>query len=215
MVGNEIPSTAKRLPNGMDFGSSPDPTCEVALYLDGIDLYMDEIFCENNLLPEKLKGAERLSIVDRKDQIVMKEVKSIIPIDKFVRDDEFYLGYDKEKYKGIDLTPDDILIKKEIARIKSWQVIGDSSGKTELVDLDKHGYNVRGVKKPHNGLMIGVKRLQSYNLKVTARSKNIKSDLEKWMRKIDHNGKIIPEPDGHEPDTLAASRYVMLAKSVW
>jgi len=63
--------------------------------------------------------------------------------------------------------------------------------------------------------MIGMKRLQSYNIKVTAKSTHIKADLEKWMRKIDHNGNIIPEPEGHEPDTLAASRYVMLAKAIW
>lgn len=215
MVANRIPSTAKRLPNGMDFGQSPDPTCEVELYLNGIDLYINEVFCENNLLPEKLKGAERLSIVDRKDQIVLREVKSVIPIEKFIRDDEFYLGYDKEKYKHISLTSDDILIKRQIAKIKAWTVIGDSSGKTELIDLKKHGYNVRGVKKITGGLMIGMKRLQSYNIKVTEKSTHVKADLEKWMRKIDHNGNIIPEPDGHEPDTLAASRYVMLAKAIW
>ena len=215
MIGNVIPKTAKRLPNGMDFGQSPDPTCEIELYLDGIDLYLNEVFVENNLMPEKIKGAERLSIVDRKDQIILKEVKSIIPIEKFTKDDEFYLGYEEEKYKDIKPNEDDILIKKEIARLKSWLTVGDSSGKTELIDLDKHKYAVRGVKKIKDGKIIGMKRLQSYNIKVTERSAHIKSDLEKWMRKIDHNGNIIPEPEGHEPDTLAAARYVMLAKAIW
>ena len=44
---------------------------------------------------------------------------------------------------------------------------------------------------------------------------NIVSGLNSWMRTIDKNGNIIPEPDGHEPDCLAAARYVMLAKALW
>lgn len=169
-MADEVPEEAKRLPSGMDFGQSPDPTCLVDMYLDGVDLYLDEVFQENNLMPEKIKGAERMSIVDKMDVL------------KFP---------------------------------KHWQIIGDSSGKTELLDLVKHGYNARGVKKGTGSQILGMKRLQSYNLKVTRRSKNIKSAMEGWLRKIDHNGKIIPEPDGHEPDTLAAARYVALAKALW
>lgn len=167
---DEVPPEAKRLPSGMDFGLSPDYTCLLDMYLDGVDLYLDEIFQENNLMPEKIKGAERMSIVDRMD----------------------VLGFDKH-----------------------WLIIGDSSGKTELLDLVKHGYNARGVKKGTGSQILGMKRLQSYNLKVTRRSKNIKSAMEGWLRKIDHNGKIIPEPEGHEPDLLAAARYVSLAKALW
>lgn len=208
-----IPKTAKKLPSGMDFGQSPDPTCQVDLYLDGVDLYLHEIFCENNLLPEKLKGAERLSIVDRKDQLIMKIIKATFPMEKLTKEDEFYLGYENDK--NTNYSADEILIRKEIARLKSWQIIGDSSGKTELLDLRKHGYNARGVKKKSNSQADGIKRLQSYNIKVTASSKNIINGMDSWLRKIDHNGEIVPEPQGHEPDTLVAPRYVMLAKALW
>lgn len=169
-IVDNIPEGIKRLPSGMDFGQSPDPTCLVDTYLDGVDLYLDEIFQENNLMPEKIKGAERFSIVDKLDEI----------------------GFDK-----------------------NWQIIGDSSGKTELLDLAKYGYNVRGVKKGPGSIVLGIKRMRSYNLKVTRRSLNIIKGLQSWFWKLDHNGKIIPEPDGHEPDTLAASRYVCLAKPMW
>tara|TARA_R110002049_G_scaffold227912_1_gene400052 strand:- start:23498 stop:24628 length:1131 start_codon:yes stop_codon:yes gene_type:complete len=214
-IVDEIPKKAKRLPSGMDFGQSPDPTCRVDMWLDGIDLYLDEIFSENNLMPEKIQGAERDSIVDRMDQLVLREVKSIVPIEKFVRDDEFYLGYDKNKYKSIALTPDDILIKTEIRKIKSWLIIGDSSGKVELLNLRLHGYNARGVSKTKGSQGIGIKRMQSYNLKVTRKSENIINGMDSWLRKLDHNGNIIPEPDGHEPDTLVSARYVCLAKALW
>lgn len=210
-----LPTTAVRLPNGMDFGISPDPTCEVELYLDGADLYLKEVFCENNLLPEKIKGAERDSIVDFKDRIVLKKVKAMFSTQDFSKEDEFYLGYDKEKYKTVQETDVDRQIKVQIQKLKKWLTVGDISGKTELKDLAKHSYNVRGVKKPKGSQMTGVKRMQGYNIFVLPDSPNIIAGLNSWMRKIDHNGKITPEPDGHEPDTLAAARYVMLAKAMW
>lgn len=214
-LASELPRTAIRLPNGMDFGSSPDPTCEVEVYLDGADLYLKEVFCENNLLTEKIKGAERDSIVDYKDRIVIKTVRAMFKTEDFKQDEDFYLGYEKEKHKAIVPTPTDKDIMVAIQKIKKHLAIGDSSGATELRDLRKHGYAVRGVKKPKGSQMTGVNRMRSYNIKVLPDSPNIISGLNSWMRKIDKNGNIIPEPDGHEPDCLAAARYVMLAKAVW
>ena len=167
---NELPKGLKKLPSGMDFGQSPDPTCLVDVYLDGIDLYLDEVFSVNNLMPEKIEGAERLSIVDKLEEV----------------------GHDK-----------------------NWLIIGDSSGKTELIDMNNHGYNARGVKKKAGSVSTGIKRMRSYNIIVTKRSQNIIDGCNKWSWKVDDNGKIIPEPDGHEPDELAAARYVMLAKAIW
>lgn len=210
-----IPTTSTRLPNGMDFGSSPDPTIEVELWLNGVDLYIKEVFCENNLTPEKIEGAKRDSIVDFKDRIILKQVKANYHSDAFKHDDDYYLGYNKEFYKHIQLTDQDKTIKEDINRLKSQLVIGDSAAKVELQDLDKHGYNVRGVKKIKNSISIGINRLKSYNIYIVEGSPNVKSGFESWMRKIDHNGQITPEPDGHEPDGCAASRYVMLAKSIW
>lgn len=210
-----IPKTAKRLPNGMDFGQSPDPTCLIELYLDGVDLYLHEVFSENNLMMEKIKGAERDSIVDRMDRVVLKEVRSRLPMEWFSKDDEFYLGYYPENYEGIQANENDLKVISEIKKLKKWLIIGDISGKKELMDLVKHGYNARGIGKPKGSVETGIKRLQSYNIKVTRSSASIKKGLESWMRKVDHNGKILPEPDGHEPDELAAARYVMLANALW
>ncbi len=210
MAQNGIPECAKRLPSGMDFGQSPDPTCKVELYLDGIDLYLDEVFSENNLMPEKIKGAERLSVVDRLDQLVLDEVRDKIGNEKFIKEDDFYL-YDKKLEKHTD---DEKLIRKEINIIKAWMVIVDTSGKVTKDDMIKHGYNARGVNKK-GGISKGISRLQSYNLILTKRSINIKKGMESWLRKINDKGDIIPEPEGHEPDTLAAARYVMLGKPLW
>jgi len=51
---DEIPSTAKKINSGMDFGQSPDPTILIDAYIEGINLILDEQFCLNNLMPEKI-----------------------------------------------------------------------------------------------------------------------------------------------------------------
>ena len=160
-----IPADAKRIPSGMDFGVSPDPTILIDVYQKGNNLYADERFCMNNLLPEKLEGAVRMSIVDKMDEI------------KF---------------------------------IKGHSIIADSAGKTEIDNLNKHKYNVTGVKKTPGSVMQGINKLRGYNLFITPTSTKLKTGIEKYHFKVDHNGKIVPEPDGHEPDGLAAWRYVIM-----
>lgn len=157
----EIPATAKRINSGMDFGVSPDPTILVDMYIDGANLYADERFCLNNLLPEKIKGAERMAVVDQMDLINFP---------------------------------------------KGQLIIADSSGKVSILDMRKHGYNCLAVKKNQSNID-GINKVRSYNLFITPRSINLKKGIENWFFKVDHNGKIIPEPNGHEPDGLAAIRY--------
>ena len=162
---DKIPATAKRIPSGIDFGVSPDPTCKIDVWHEGTNLYVDEVFCMNNLLPEKILGAERMSIVDQ-----------------------------------LDLTE----------HIKGQLIIADSAGATEIKDIRKHGYNIRGVKKGPGSVIQGINKVRGYNLFLTRNSINIKNGIEKFFWKVDINGKIIPEPDGHEPDGLAALRYVVM-----
>lgn len=163
---SEIPKTAKRISSGMDFGVSPDPTCLVDLYIEDANLYIDELFCDNGLMPEKIRGAERLAIVDKMQMI----------------------GFSK-----------------------GWMIGCDIAGATEIKDLKKHGYNAKGVEKYSGSVIDGIKALKTYNIFVTKRSENVKSGFENWFWKVDHNGKIVPEPQGHEPDGLAAARYGLTA----
>lgn len=162
---DEIPFDAKRIPSGMDFGLSPDPTTLVDLYIKDNWLIADEVFTENNLMQEKINGAERMSIVDK-----MQEVN--FP--------------------------------------KGHIVFADSSSRVSIQSLRNHGYQVYGVEKLAGSVIEGIKIVKSYDLKITKRSRNLKQGIESWFFKIDDNGKIIPEPDGHEPDQLAAIRYVMM-----
>jgi phage terminase large subunit len=169
---SDIPDDAKRIPSGMDFGVSPDPTTLIDIFQKGNNLYAHEVFCENNLLPEKLEGAVRMSIVDKLD---------------------------------------------EVQHTKGHQIIADSAGATEIKDIRKHKYNIKGVNKKSvkgatvsGSVMQGTNKLRGYNLFITPTSTNLKKGIEKYHFKVDHNGKVIPEPDGHEPDGLAALRYVIM-----
>lgn len=162
---DKIPDTAKRIPSGMDFGVSPDPTTLVDLFKEGNKLYADELFCENNLLPQKLDGAERPAIVDRLDAV----------------------GHPKGRL-----------------------IIADSAGATEINDLKKHKYNVKGVKKYPGSVIAGINKLRGYKLYLTKRSTHLKKGIEGYHFEMDLNGKVIPEPKGHEPDGLAAIRYVIM-----
>ena len=170
-VVDEIPKDAIRIASGMDYGKSPDPTVLMDCYIKGIDMYVDEVFIENNLMPEKIKGAERKSIVDKMDEIRFP---------------------------------------------KSQLIIGDSAGKTEITDLAKHGYRVKAVKKGPGSVLLGMKRLNSYNIKVTKRSERTAKALTGWLYDEDNNGKILPQaPKAHEPDTIASIRYVAMARGHW
>jgi len=153
-----------RIPSGMDFGVSPDPTILIDVWNKDNNLYVDEVFCLNNLMPEKIKGAERMAIVDQ-------------------------MNLEK--------------------RNKGQLIIADSAGRTEIDDLKKYGYNIRGVKKKPGGQILGINKVRGYNIYLTERSINVKKGIESWFFKVDRNGEIIPEPEGHEPDGLAALRYVV------
>jgi phage terminase large subunit len=160
-----VPDDARRIPSGMDFGVSPDPTILIDIWKKDNCLYVDEAFCLNNLMPEKINGAERMAIVDELD----------------------YIKHNRGQ-----------------------MIIADSAGATEIRDIHRHGYNIRGVKKTPGSVITGINKLRGYDIFLTKRSINLKNGIEKWFFKVDINGKIIPEPEGHEPDGLAALRYVIM-----
>lgn len=164
---DEIPRTARRIESGMDFGVSPDPTILIDVWVENNNLYVDEVFCENNLMPEKIKGAERMAIVDQMELV--------------------------EHNKG-------------------HLIIADSAGRTEIDDLKKYKYNIRGVNKTPGSKIAGINKVRGYDIYLTHRSVNVKEGIEKWFFKVDRNGNVIPEPEGHEPDGLAALRYVVMTQ---
>jgi phage terminase large subunit len=164
-----IPTTAREIPLALDFGVSPDPTWLGELFLDENRLYINELICENNLMPEKIAGAKRTSIVDRFNE-------------------------------------------KQISKGK--KIIADSAGRTEIIDLRRHGFNVFPVHKSPGSVLEGTNKLRGYELYLTKGSANIRKGIENFFWKQDKNGKIVPEIEGHEPDGVAAVRYVIMSKGI-
>lgn len=162
---DQIPSDAKRIGSGIDFGQSPDPTILVDIWIKDNNIYADEVFCYNNLLPEALQGTERLSFVGALE--LHKHPKGVA-------------------------------------------TVADTDGRLQIIDARKRGFNIIAVKKSPGFQQQGITKIRGYNLFITRRSANLKKGIESWFWKVDHNGKIIPEPDGHEPDGLAALRYGMM-----
>ena len=213
-IVDEIPAHAKQLPRGMDFGSSPDPTTQIDCYLDGIDLYCHEVWTENNLLPEEIKGAEdRICIADRMDIEAIRYARLELPNVPFKHEDKYYTTYRAKTHEAPDAN--DNLILQKVKEYKARYILADSSGAKEIADLQRRGYNAMGVKKRKGSVQDGINRLRGYNLKITKSSLGLKKGLESWMRKQDKNGKLTSEPDGHEPDQLAAIRYVVLGRELW
>lgn len=66
---DQLPNKAMRIPSGMDFGVSPGKTTKIDLYIEENRLYADEVFSLNNLMPERITGAERLCISDKLEEV--------------------------------------------------------------------------------------------------------------------------------------------------
>ena len=62
----------------MDFGVSPDPTILIDNWVKDDNIYVDEVFCMNNLMPEKIAGAERMAIVDQMNLVKHNKGQKII-----------------------------------------------------------------------------------------------------------------------------------------
>jgi len=116
-------------------------------------------------MPEKIKGAERMAIVDMLEQV---------------------------------------------KHPKGQKIIADSAGATEIKDIRKHFYEIKGVKKNPGSVLQGINKLRGFKIFISRDSVNMKKGIECFYWQLDKNGKIIPEPDGHEPDGLAALRYVCM-----
>ena len=98
--------------------------------------------------------------------------------------------------------------------LKGQLIIADSASATAIKDLRKHGYHVVAVAKNQGAQRDYINKIRGYEIYLTERSINVKKDMESFFWKEDSNGKIIPEPQGHEPDTLAAMRYGVMGSRI-
>ena len=141
----DIPSQAKFLAYGMDFGFTNDPTTIVAAYLLGDDLYLDELLYKTNLTNQDI-AKEFIDLgFDRRTEIFAddSEPKSIEEIHRMgwnikrANKKEVLLGIDMMKRYRINVTMSSVNMIKEF---KNYKWIEDKNGNVlnKPVDLFNH-----------------------------------------------------------------------------
>lgn len=160
-----IPEGAVRIPSGMDFGYSPDPTTLTDLYIMPGALVMHERINDTGLV----------------------SVKTDNPLSKSIQGELETINFSKND-----------------------MIIADSAGQMSIRELRDNGYNIFAVKKP--GILESLKLMKSYRLLVTESSINIIKELENYIRKVDNNGTILPEPIDAFNHHIDPTRYVLWMK---
>lgn len=162
---DKIPKEAKQLPCGLDFGFYPDPAAILEAYIQGQDLYINEILYHTNLV--NIRNDESDSIEANLDLI----------------------GFDKNRY-----------------------IIADSSEPKSIQELRSAGLNVYGVKKYPGSIKDGIKLIKSYKVHILSSSKNLITEFENYVYKVNKDGEILPEPVDAYNHLIDALRYILLMK---
>ena len=148
---NEVPEKAKRIPSGIKFGWSPDPTVICDFYIDGDDLIWDEIIYETELISSKSDSDNSIQkrLVDAefdKTHLIVAELESVKDISE-LRESHYNLHAIKKI-----LLPDGIRLLKRfnhkittrsvniINEFKTFQKQVDDLGNelNEYEDKDNH-----------------------------------------------------------------------------
>jgi len=110
------------------------------------------------------------------------------------------------------LTNDVIAERLKQANIKNY-IVADSAEPKSIQELRKHNLNVYAVKKYPGSIKDGIKLMKGYQIKVTSRSKNIITEFENYVYKVDKADNILPDPVDSYNDCIDAIRYVILMKN--
>lgn len=99
---------------------------------------------------------------------------------------------------------------EEIRFEKDHMIIADSARNDSIMELRSAGYNIFGGGKP--GVVDGINMLLSFNHILTTRSENIKHEFENYVRAVDKNGTILPDPIKEHDHAIDAGKYVVWMK---
>ncbi|QDP66241.1 MAG: putative terminase large subunit [Prokaryotic dsDNA virus sp.] len=144
---DSIPETAKRIGMGLDFGYSNDPTALVETYIEGENMYINELLYRTEMTNQDIGRTFELLNLDRRDEIWAdsSEPKSIAEIHK--------MGWNiKPTFKGaINLSIDmmrryKILLTKTSANLikefKNYKYIEDKNGNITNRPFDAFNHSI-------------------------------------------------------------------------
>ena len=114
---------------------------------------------------------------------------------------------------------DEVLYKKgmlnrDISRFLSQQdikenIIADSAEPKSIAELNGYGHTVYPVSKGRDSIVYGINLINQNEIYVTARSKNLKRELQGYVWAKDKEGNTLQKPTGAHPDCIDAERYVL------
>jgi len=114
---------------------------------------------------------------------------------------------------------DEVLYKKgmlnrDISRFLSQQdikenIIADSAEPKSIAELNGYGHTVYPVSKGRDSVVYGINLINQNEIYITARSKNLKRELQGYVWAKDKEGNTLQKPTGAHPDCIDAARYVL------
>jgi len=114
---------------------------------------------------------------------------------------------------------DEVLYKKgmlnrDISRFISQQdikenIVADSAEPKSIAELQGYGHSIYGVSKGRDSVVYGINLINQNEIYVTARSKNLKRELQGYVWAKDKEGNTLQKPTGEHPDCIDAARYVL------
>lgn len=146
-IYTELPKTAKAIAYGMDWGYTNDPTAFVRVYVDGDDLYVEELMYQTRMTNADIAEELRTLGIDRHAEIIADsaEPKSIDELHRMGFNvkpakkgpDSVRIGIDMMRRYRIHLREADVNAQKEFRNYK-WMT--DKNGKVlnQPVDAFNH-----------------------------------------------------------------------------
>jgi phage terminase large subunit len=114
---------------------------------------------------------------------------------------------------------DEVLYKKgmlnrDISRFLSQldikeNIVADSAEPKSIAELQGYGHSIYGVSKGRDSIVYGLNLINQNEIYVTARSKNLKRELQGYVWAKDKEGNTLQKPTGAHPDCIDAARYVL------
>jgi len=100
--------------------------------------------------------------------------------------------------------------------LKTYDIVGeifaDAAEPKSIAELRRYGHKIKGAKKGRDSINFGISILQSYEIKVTKRSINVKDELDKYTWKKEKDGTTSNIPIDAFNHTIDAVRYLAVMK---
>jgi phage terminase large subunit len=147
----EVPSQAKLLAYGMDFGYTNDPSTIVAVYLLGDELYLEELLYKTNLTNQDIANEFTQLGFDRRTEIFAddSEPKSIEEIYRMgwnikkANKKEVLLGIDMMKRYRLNVTMSSVNMIKEF---KNYKWVEDKNGNVLNKPVDMFNHTIDAIR---------------------------------------------------------------------